>query len=264
MSTRRAARAFALLLACTGAMAAEPLVRRIPASELRSGIAFASREVRAMQQDDFSNPAMLWVETGEKLWNAPTGTSGRSCAGCHGDARASMKGVAARYPAIDRATSRLLNLEGRIRQCRTERQGASPLRHESEELLALTAFAAHQSRGMRIQVSIEGEARRHLEAGRAFYYRRIGQVNLACTHCHDRNWGKTLLSEKISQGHPNAYPIYRTEWQTMGSLHRRFRSCLSGIRAEMLPYGSPEYLDLELFLAWRAEGLPVETPGVRR
>ena len=50
----------------------------------------------------------------------------------------------------------------------------------------------------------------------------------------------------------------------MGSLHRRFRSCLSGVRAELLPQGSPEFLDLELYLAWRAGTLPVETPGVRR
>jgi len=75
-----------------------------------------------------------------------------------------------------------------------------------------------------------------------------------------RNWGKRLLSETISQGQPNAYPAYRLEWQTLGSLERRMRACLSGIRAEMLPYASPEYLDLELYLAWRAQGLPVETP----
>jgi len=62
-------------------------------------------------------------------------------------------------------------------------------------------------------------------------------MNLSCAHCHDAQWGKRLLSETISQGHPNAYPAYRMEWQTMGSLERRLRACLSGIRAEMLPYG---------------------------
>ena len=100
--------------------------------------------------------------------------------------------------------------------------------------------------------------------GPKFSKKERGQMNLSCAHCHDANWGKRLLSETISQGHPNAYPTYRMEWQTMGSLQRRIRACLSGIRAEMLPYGSQEYLDLELFLAWRAQGLPIETPGVRR
>jgi len=89
-------------------------------------------------------------------------------------------------------------------------------------------------------------------------------MNLACAQCHDANWGRKLAAETISQGHATAYPAYRLEWQTLGSVARRFRSCLSGIRAEMLPYGAQESLDLELYLAWRAAGLAIETPGVRR
>ena len=73
-----------------------------------------------------------------------------------------------------------------------------------------------------------------------------------------------FATEKISQGHPTAYPVYRLDWQALGSLERRFRACLSGVRAEMMPYESPAYRDLELFLSWRAQGLPIETPGVRR
>ena len=86
----------------------------------------------------------------------------------------------------------------------------------------------------------------------------------ASPRCHNANWGRTLFAERISQGHPNAYPAYRLEWQTLGSLERRLRACLSGVRAEILPYGSPEYADLALYLSWRAKGLPIETPGVRR
>ena len=175
-----------------------------------------------------------------------------------------MRGVAVSYPKIDKASGKLVNLEGRINLCRTERMGAETLRYESEELLALTAYLARQSLEAPIATRIDGAARAHFEAGRAAYHLRRGQMNLSCAHCHDAQWGKRLLSETISQGHPNAYPAYRMEWQTMGSLERRLRACLSGIRAEMLPYGSQEYLDLELYLAWRAQGLPIETPGVRR
>jgi len=234
--------------------------RRIALGDLRSGITFVRPEIRAMQEDDFSNPGMLWVEKGAKLWRV----GARSCASCHAEAEKSMKGVATRYPAIDPGSGLLLNLADRIMHCRSDRQGAPALRYESDELLALTAFVAHQSRGMPIGVSIAGPARPHFEAGRELFHRRIGQVNIACTHCHDANWGKTLLAETISQGHANAFPIYRTEWQTAGSIERRLRACLSGIRAEMLPYGAPEYRDLELYLAWRAQGLRIETPGVRR
>ena len=230
----------------------------------RSGIEFAGVEVRAMQRDEFANPGMHWVVRGEKIWAAPAGPHEKSCASCHGAAGTSMKGVASRYPSVDAFTGRLLNLEGRINECRVRHQAAQTLAYESDELLALTAYVAYQSRGMPVAVEIDERNRSYFERGRDYYYRRLGQMNLACAHCHQQNWGRRLLAETISQGHGNEYPAYRLEWQTMGSLHRRFRSCLYGIRAEMLPAGSPEYLDLEFYLAWRAKGLPVGTPGVRR
>lgn len=262
----RRGRATALLIGALAfaAGAAHAQQRGIPLDQLRSGSSFLSPDLRAMQDDDLANPAMLWAETGAKLWREPAGKSGRSCASCHQDAATSMRGIAARYPRVDRASGELFNLEGRINRCRVERMGAEPLRYESEELLSLTAYVASQSRGAPIGVSIDGPARTHFEAGRAYYYERHGQMNLSCAHCHEANWGKRLYSETITQGQPNAYPAYRLEWQTLGSLERRLRACLSGVRAEMLPYGSPVYLDLELFLAWRAQGLPIETPGVRR
>jgi L-cysteine S-thiosulfotransferase len=261
MRPRRAAAGLAILVFCAGTQAQ---VRALAPEKLKSGSAFLGADLRALQSDDLANPAMLWVERGAKMWSARAGAAARACADCHQDAAKSMRGAAAAYPKFDPARGRLLNLEGRINACRTERQRAEPFRHESEELLSITAYVAHQSRGLPVRASIDGPARERFEAGRAAYYRRRGQMNLACAQCHEANWGKRLFAETISQGHPNAYPAYRMEWQTLGSLERRLRACLSGVRAEMLPYGAPEYLDLELFLAWRAQGLSVETPGVRR
>ena len=249
-----------LLVFVLTASAAEPQ-RPTP---LKSGIEFVSADIRALQADDFANPGMLWAERGAKLWREPAGKDGKSCESCHGDAKASMRGAAPRYPQLDPGTARLVNLEGRIMQCRERRQQAQPWRYESEEVLALTAYVALQSRGMPVGVSIDWQTRSHFEAGRAMFYRRLGQLNLSCAHCHQDNWGRKLGPETISQGHGNPYPVYRLEWQALGSLHRKFRSCLSAVRAEMLPLGAPELLELELFLAWRAGGLPVETPGVRR
>lgn len=257
----RVAGAFMLGLACAVASAQE---RSLPPGALRSGSSYLSAELKAMQDDAFANPGMLWVERGARLWGAKAGTEARSCADCHGEARATMKGVAARYPAFDRAANRLLDLEGRINQCRSERQRAAPLVFESEDLLGLTAFVASHSRGVPVRVAIDGPAAPHFARGRMLFERRIGQMNLACLHCHEWNAGRRLLSETISQGHANAYPIYRLEWQTAGSLQRRLRACYSGVRAELPAYNSSDLIDLSLFLAWRAEGLAIETPGVRR
>lgn len=234
----------------------------VPADK-RSGIEYQSEHTRAMQHDPSANPGLLWASEGADLWQAAAGDR-PSCAGCHGEAGKSMRGVAARYPAIDGMSGRLLNLEGRINTCRTRHQRAAPFAYESEELLALSTFVAQQSRGMPVAVSVGGAAWYWFERGKKFYATRQGQLNLACRHCHQLNTGRLLRGERISQGHGNGYPAYRLEWQTLGSLHRRFKSCSAGVRAQMYDYGSDEYLALELFLAWRANGLPVETPAVRR
>ena len=268
--TALAVLAIVLLVGAAWAVDPEPVENGqvIPESlkpeERRSGTTFLSEALRAQQADEGTNPGMLWVVTGEQLWSTPAGAEGKSCASCHGDAHVSMRGVAARYPMVDKATGELLNLELRINQCRRERQGAEPFSYESNDLLGLTAFVAYQSRGMPISVSIDGPAARHFEYGRKLFTTRQGQLNLACTQCHDESWGRKLRGDTISQGHPTGFPIYRLEWQSLGSLHRRLRACSLGIRAEVLDYGSPEYLALELYLAWRARGMPIETPAIRR
>ena len=217
-----------------------------------------------MQDDDLGNPGMLWVREGEALWWKAAGAASNSCGVCHQDAASSMKGVAARYPTFDARAGRVVNLEQRINLCRVDRQQAPPLAYESEELLALTTYVAHQSRGMPIRVAVDGTARPFFEAGRALFVVRQGQLNLACSQCHDGQWKQRLRGLPISQGHGNAYPAYRLEWQTLGSLQRRLRNCNIAVRAEPYPYGAQEYVNLELYLAWRAQGLPIETPGVRR
>jgi L-cysteine S-thiosulfotransferase len=230
-------------------------------SPLKNGSAFQSADVRALQADDFANPMALWVDRGRALWSEAR--NGRSCAGCHGDAAASMKGVAARYPRFDPALGRVLDLGQRVEAC-FQSAGGAKLPAESDDLLGLTAYVALQSRGMPLAVGIDGPAHATWEKGRDLYFTRVGQLDMACTSCHDASWGKTLLAEPISQGHPTGWPAYRLEWQRPGSLQRRLRACFNGVRAEMPPYDSPDLVALELYLADRAEGLPLESPGVRR
>lgn len=213
-------------------------------AQARSGLDYAAEEVRRLQASDAENPGLLWVDRGAALFAG-------HCASCH--ARESMKGVATRYPQV--IAGKVVNLEAKV-------QHSGPrFAYESEELLSLTAFVAHQSRGMALAQELSAE---DVEKGRTEYYRRRGQMNLSCAHCHEANPGKQLGTETLSQGQPNGYPAYRLEWQALGSLHRRLRACMYGLRAELPPHGSELLLDLELFLAFRARGLAVETPAVRR
>jgi sulfur-oxidizing protein SoxA len=249
--------AAALLLIAAGSASAE-----IPQAERRSGFSFMSPENQAIQSDDTANPGMLWVLDGETLWNSKTGAMAKSCADCHNDAPASMRGVAARYPAFDKTLGRPVDLEQRINLCRAQNQQATPLAYESRDLLALTAFVAKQSQGMPIETA-DPQLEPFIAKGRDLFMRRQGQLNLSCANCHDDNWDKRLAGSAITQAHPTGYPLYRLEWQSLGSLQRRLRACISGIRAQTYDYGAPELVELELYLMSRARGMPVETPAVR-
>jgi len=244
-------------------IAAAAFAGEIAPSDRRSGYDFMSRETRAMQDDDTANPGFLWVLEGGTLWSMRSGAAGKACADCHGDARVSMKGVAARHPAFDAARGRPINLEQRINVCRVERQQATAFGWESRELLALSAYVARQSRGLPIEVAGDQRTEPFIAAGRATWDRRQGQLNLACAQCHDDHWGQQLAGNAIPQAHPTGYPLYRLEWQSVGSLERRLRNCLVGIRAESYEFGAPELVDLELFLMWRARGMLMDAPAVR-
>ena len=229
----------------------------------RSGCDFMIPQTQALQRDDTQNPGMLWVAEGEELWGRRFGVSNRSCADCHGSAATSMRGVAARYPAYDTLERRAVDLGARIQLCRERNQWALALAAEGNDLLSLHSYVAYQSRGMAITPDPDARLAPLRERGQALYFRRQGQLDFSCAQCHDDNAGQRLGGSVIPQAHPTGYPQYRLEWQGLGSLQRRLRSCMTGVRAEPYAYGSAEWVALELYLVSRAAGMPIETPAVR-
>jgi sulfur-oxidizing protein SoxA len=255
----------ALLLALAVLVAGSVASAQTPAGTdaRRSGFDFMGPSTQAMQKDDSLNPAMLWVQEGESLWRQPAGQGGKACVACHAAASSSMRGVAARYPAFDERLSRPLTLSQRINQCRQHHQQAAPLRAESQELLSLESYVALQSRGLPVAPPADGRLASFRQRGEQRFLQRMGQLNLSCAQCHDNNAGGRLGSSLIPQAHPTGYPVYRLEWQALGSLQRRLRGCMSGVRAEPFAYGAQELVELELYLAARATGMPLESPAVR-
>ncbi len=247
--------ALAMLLVMAGANAQ-------PAKDARrSGFDDMRPATQAMQRDDSQNPAMLWVAEGEALFQRAPRAQSQACMACH--APASLRGVAARYPAFDTALGRPVSLSHRINLCRQRHQQADALAPESQPLLALETWVAHQSRGEPIAPPEDPRLMPFRARGEKLFQARIGQLNLSCAQCHDARAGQRLGGSTIPQGHPTAYPLYRLEWQAMGSLPRRLRGCMTGVRAEPLAAHSVEMAELELYLATRAMGMPLETPGVR-
>ena len=221
---------------------------------LRSGFDDMGPATQALQRDDRQNPAWLWVADGQRRFEA-------DCQGCHSAAR--LQGVATRYPAWDTALQRPLTLAGRINQCRVRHLKATPWAAESDELLGMLAYVGLQSRGLPIKPDPDARMAPVRAEGERLFRQRMGQLDFSCAQCHDQHAGGRLAAAPIPQGHPTGYPLYRLEWQGLGSLQRRLRNCMTGVRAEPYAADSPEFIALEAYLMQRAAGLPIETPAVR-
>jgi sulfur-oxidizing protein SoxA len=252
----------ALLAGVSLALAADQAAHQV--GDQKSGYMFLPPDLQQIQNDDLGNQGLLWVERGEKQWREVAGSAQKSCASCHGDAKASMKGVRASYPKWSDARQKPIGLEQRINQCRTEQMGAPALDWESEALLSITAYVGRQSLGMPVTLPADPRLEPYRKAGEAFYTQRRGQWQLSCSYCHVEQVGQHLRGDLLSQGQTNGFPIYRLLWDRMGSVQRMFRWCNEGVRAEPYDYGSDEYIGLEIYLAERGRGLPVETPAIRR
>lgn len=230
---------------------------------LRSGFDTMGPSTQAMQTQDANHPGWFALEDGAKLYQRVDGRAQRACTSCHGEASESFRTTAAVYPRFDQVSGHAIDLSGRIEACRLRYQQADPWPREDARRLSLHAHIAMQARGQPVQPDSDPRLQAARTQGHARFNQRIGQLSLSCADCHDRNWGQRLGGSPIPQGHPNAYPLWRLQWQALGSLQRRLRSCLTGVRAEPWPAEHPAWIELELFLQWRAAGLKVETPGVR-
>jgi L-cysteine S-thiosulfotransferase len=235
-----------------------------PLQEMISGYSFTPLKVRALQDDDFDNPGFAWLNRGEKMWGEVDGTAQKSCASCHANPGETLRNAGATYPKYQDEAKAVINLEQRINLCRQAQMQASPWPYESEALLDMTTYVKSLARGVPVDVKTDGPAREAFALGGKLYNSRVGQLGMSCAHCHNDHYGKFYRTELLSQGHTNGFPAYQMKSRSVVSLHQRFRSCYLDIRAEPYELGSPEFVALELYLAWRGKGLPVETPAVRR
>ncbi len=230
--------------------------------EIISGWHFRGKETRAMQADDFDNPGMIFVEKGEDAWNTVEGTEGKSCASCHG-ASDTMAGVRPVYPKYNEAAGEVRTLEMQVNDCRVNQMGAEKLKYTGGNMANMTALLASVSRGLPVNVAIDGPAQSTWEAGKELYYTRTGQLELACASCHEANYGNMIRADHLSQGQINGFPTYRLKNTKLNSVHARFKGCVRDTRAETFNPGSAEFIALELYVASRGNGLHVEGPSVR-
>lgn len=228
-----------------------------------SGWLFREDETQALQADDFDNPGMIFVDQALDNWETVEGAEGQSCASCHGDPEESMKGVRAVMPKFNEEKGEMYTLEMYINQCRTERMGAEEWGWTSAPMINMTALISSVSRGMPVDVAIDGPAQSYWEKGKEMYYTRYGQLELSCANCHEDHYGDMIRADHLSQGQTNGFPVYRLKDAGLVSMHNRFKGCIRDTRAETFKPGSPEFIALETYVASRGNGLSVEGPAVR-
>lgn len=231
-------------------------------SEQYSGWHFREDDTRVMQADDFDNPGMLGVEAAAEVWNTEAGTEGKACASCH-EGPESMAGVRTQMPKFNAAKGTMYTMEMSINDCRTERMGAEAWDWDSADMVNMTALISSVSRGLPMNVAIDGPAAPYWEQGKEMYYTRYGQLELSCSNCHEDNYGNYIRADHLSQGQTNGFPVYRLKDAKLSSIHNRFKGCIRDARAETYKPGSPEFIALELYVASRGNGLSVEGPSVR-
>lgn len=230
--------------------------------EVMSGWLFRGTETRQMQMDDFDNPGMIFVEQAMEAWEVADGSEGKSCASCHNDID-SMAGVKATYPKWDEAAGTVQTLQMQMNECRTDRMGAEAWGYDKGPAINMEAALSAVSRGMPVNVAIDGPAQSTWELGKELYYTRTGQLELSCSNCHEDSYGLMIRADHLSQGQINGFPVYRLKNTKLNGAHSRFKGCVRDTRAETFNPGSPEFIALELYVASRGNGLSVEGPSIR-
>ena len=207
-------------------------------------------------------PYEFSLEAGKELFAKPF-ANGKHYADCFADQGI---GVRQNYPQFDGKSGQVITLELALNQCR-ETNGEKAISYTGDDMAALTAYMAFTSRGKPFDIKVPDDPRalEAYENGKRYFYTRRGQLNFSCATCHVQNPGERLRAEVLAPalGILNALPIYRSEWGGMGTTSRRFVSCNSQVRGVPLEPQAEEYRDLEYFLSYVSNGLPISGPGSR-
>jgi sulfur-oxidizing protein SoxA len=215
------------------------------------------------QQIEEFAPYELALAEGEELFDTPF-ANGKTYADCFANGGI---GIRQDYPYFDTETGQVKTLELEINECR-EKNGEKPYGYKKGKMASLSAYMAYTSRGNKLNIVIPDDPRalEAYEKGKEYYYSKRGQLNFSCADCHVKSSSMMIRADKLSPalGHPTHFPVYRSKWDDMGTLHRRFDGCNKQVRATPLPAQSEEYRNLEYFLTYMSTGMVVNGPGSRK
>lgn len=265
-----------------GLLVASSIAQATPKEDLKAFRNYFTQRFPDVQFEDFVNgsyalnaglrsqwkalkqfpPYSFALDTGKKLFHTPF-ANGNTYADCFPNGGV---GIRQDYPYFNTKTDEVITLELAINRCRTN-NGEEPLPYKTGKIAAISAYMAYTSRGNELDIEIPDDpaALAAYKAGKKFFYTRHGQLNFSCASCHVQKAGKQVRTQTLAPalGIVASFPIHRSKWGSMGTLHRRFNGCLRNIRAKPFPPQSEVYRNLEYYLSYMSNGLPVAGPGIR-
>jgi L-cysteine S-thiosulfotransferase len=217
---------------------------------------------RQWEEKEEFPPYEFSLEAGKEMFTKPF-KNGKTYADCFPNGGI---GIRQNYPYFDEKEGKVITLELALNRCR-EANGEAPISYVKDDMAALTAYMAYTSRGKPFDIKIPDDPRalQAFEDGKRYFYTRRGQLNFSCASCHVQNPGQRIRAEILAPalGILNAMPIYRSEWGGMGTTSRRFITCNTQTRGVPLEPQSDEYRNLEYYLSYVSNGLPISGPGAR-
>jgi L-cysteine S-thiosulfotransferase len=239
------------------------LFPKVPLDDFVNGPYSMDAELRKQWEaiDDFP-PYDFAIERGKEMFAIPF-KNGKTYGDCFPN-----KGIGIRqdYPYFDDKTGEVITLELALNRCR-ETNGEAPYSYVKDEMASLTAYMAFTSRGKLFDIKVPNDplALAAYQNGERYFYTRRGQLNFSCASCHVQNPGNHIRTEVLAPalGIVAGMPIYRSEWNGMGTMSRRLVTCNSQTRAVPLEPQDEDYRDVEYYLTFMANGLPVSGPATR-
>lgn len=236
----------------------------VPTDDYINGVYALDAESRAQWEaiEDFP-PYELNIDAGKALFEKPF-ANGSSYADCFPSGGV---GIRQNYPYFDTDRGEVITLELAINECR-EQNGEKSLKYKRGAIADISAYMASTSRGNIIDVKIPDDPRalEWYERGKRHFYAKRGQLNMACADCHVYNPGNKVRADLLSPaiGQPSHFPVYRSKWGGLGTLHRRYAGCNDQVRAKPFKAQSEEYRALEFFHSYMSNGLALNGPGARK
>jgi len=268
-------------VAALTAFAAVTAVQASPADDVKNIRAYFTKKFPGVPLQEYANgvyaidkvsrdsweaieefpPYEPFIERGEAMWNKPF-ANGKGYKDCFPDGPAQR----GNYPHWDDAKKRVVTLPSALNECR-KANGEKPLKYKKGKINDLLSYISYESRGQTTNVKVpNADAQKAYEKGKHFYYARRGQLNFSCANCHMQSAGMKIRTDVLSPalGHTTGFPVYRSKWGTVGTLHRRFTGCNKQVRAKNFKAHGEEYSNLEYFLTHMSNGIKLNGPSARK